>query len=58
MKFYTFGDNNAPEILLLPGTEDIPFVQSWPQVLKKRGRATLVWLMGAAVVAVLVIWIF
>ncbi len=43
---------------VLPGTEDLPFVPAWPQVLKKRGRATLVWLVGAAVVAALVVWIF
>ncbi len=43
---------------VLPGTEDLPFVQTWPQVLKKRGRVTLVWLVGAAIVAALVVWIF
>lgn len=43
---------------VLPGTEDIPFVQTWHQVLKKRGRLTLVWLVGAAAVAALVVWIF
>lgn len=43
---------------VLPGTEDIPFVQTWPQVLKKRGKLTLVWFVGAAVVAALVVWIF
>lgn len=43
---------------VLPGTEDIPFVQTWPQVLKKRGRLTLVWFAGAAVVAALVVGIF
>lgn len=43
---------------VLHGTEDLPFVQTWPQVLKKRGKLTLVWLVGAAVVAALVVWIF
>lgn len=43
---------------VLPGTEDLPFVQTWPQVLKKRGILTLVWIAGAAVVALLVILIF
>ncbi len=43
---------------VLPGTEDLPFVQTWPQVLKKRGSLTLVWLVGAAVVAALVVRIF
>ena len=27
---------------IIPGTEDIPFVQTWPQVLKKRGILTLI----------------
>ena len=36
---------------VIPGTEDIPFVQTWGQVLKKRGILTLVWVVGAAVVA-------
>ena len=36
---------------VIPGTEDIPFVQTWPQVLKKRGILTAVWVVGAAVAA-------
>ena len=36
---------------VIPGTEDIPFVQTWPQVLKKRGLLTAVWVVGAAVVS-------
>ena len=36
---------------VIPGTEDIPFVQTWPQVLKKRGILTAGWVVGAAVVA-------
>ena len=43
---------------ILPGTEDIPFVQTWGQVLKKRGILTLIWAVGAAVVGLLVIIIF
>ena len=43
---------------VLPGTEDFPFVRTWPQVLKKRGKLTLVWFVGAAAVAALVVWIF
>lgn len=43
---------------VLPGTEDIPFVQTWGQVLKKRGILTLIWAVGAAVVGLLVIIIF
>lgn len=36
---------------IIPGTEDIPFVRTWPQVLKKRVILTLIWLVGAAIVA-------
>ena len=36
---------------VIPGTEDIPFVQTWPQVLKKRSVLTAVWFAGAANVA-------
>jgi hypothetical protein len=36
---------------VIPGTEDIPFVQTWPQVLKKRGILTAVWIAGAALIA-------
>ena len=36
---------------VIPGTEDIPFVQTWPQVLKKRGILSLIWIAGAAIVA-------
>ncbi len=43
---------------IIPGTEDIPFVQTWRQVLKKRGILTLTWVMGAAVVAGIVVFIF
>ena len=43
---------------IIPGTEDIPFVQTWGQVLKKRGILTLIWIVGAAIVAGLVILIF
>ena len=40
---------------LLPGCEDIPYVQTWRQVLKKRGILTLVWIAGAGVVAGIVV---
>lgn len=43
---------------VLPGTEDIPFVQTWGQVLKKRGILTLIWAVGAVLVGLLVILIF
>ncbi len=43
---------------VIPGTEDLPFVQTWPQVLRKRGILTFVWIAGAAVVAGLIVLIF
>ena len=36
---------------VIPGTEDIPFVQTWPQVLRKRGILAAIWFVGAAIVA-------
>ena len=36
---------------VIPGTEDIPFVQTWTQVLKKRLILSLIWIAGAAVPA-------
>ena len=41
----------------IPGV-DLPYVQTWRQVLKKRGILTLIWLVGAAIVAGLVVLIF
>ena len=41
----------------IPGVE-LPYVQTWGQVLKKRGILTLIWLAGAAIVAGLVVLIF
>ena len=43
---------------IIPGTEEIPFVQTWKQVLKKRGILTLIWIFGAAIVAGLVVVVF
>ncbi len=43
---------------IIPGTEGIPFVQTWQQVLKKRGILTLIWIVGAAVVAGIVVLLF
>ena len=40
---------------VIPGTEEIPFVQTWPQVLKKRGIMTLIWIAGAALIAGIVV---
>ena len=43
---------------VIPGTEDLPFVQTWTQILKKRGILTLIWIAGAAIVAGLIVLIF
>ena len=43
---------------IIPGTEDVAFVQTWSQVLRKRGILTLVWIVGAAVVAGLAVLMF
>lgn len=40
---------------ILKGTEDIPFVQTWTQVLQKRSFLALIWVIGAAIVAGLVV---
>ena len=40
---------------VIPGTEEIPFVQTWPQVLKKRGILTLIWIAGVALIAGIVV---
>ena len=45
------------KLWVIPGTEDIPFVQTWPQVLKKRGILTAIWIVGAAIVAGIVVLI-
>lgn len=39
---------------LMPGCEDLPYVQSWGQVAKKRLALAAIWVLGAAVVAALV----
>ena len=43
---------------VLPGCEDIPYVQTWKEVLKKRGLLTLIWIVGAALAAGIVILFF
>ena len=43
---------------VIPGTEEIPFVQTWPQVLKKRGILTLIWIAGATIVAGIIVLLF
>lgn len=46
------------KLWIIPGTEDIPFVQTWKQVFKKRMILTFIWIVGAAIVAglVVIIW--
>lgn len=46
------------KLWIIPGTEDIPFVQTWKEVFKKRMILTLIWIVGAAVVAGLVVLIW
>lgn len=43
---------------ILPGCEDIPYVQTWSQVLRKRCILTLIWIIGAAIVSGLIVLIF
>ena len=43
---------------LIPRCEDIPYVQMWMQVLKKRSFLALIWVVGAAIVAGIVVLIF
>ena len=46
------------KLWIIPGTEDIPFVQTWKQVFRKRMILTLIWIVGAAVAAGLVVLIW
>lgn len=43
---------------VIPGTEDIPFTWTWKGLLKKRCLLTLIWVVGAAITAGLVLLIF
>ncbi|MGN0657666.1 MAG: hypothetical protein ACI4KR_12840 [Ruminiclostridium sp.] len=43
---------------IIPRTEDLPYIQTWKQVLKKRLFLSLVWAVGAAAVGGLVVLIF
>lgn len=36
---------------IIKGTESIPYVQTWKEVLKKRIFLSLIWIVGAAIVA-------
>ncbi|MCR5286849.1 MAG: hypothetical protein K6D93_02760 [Saccharofermentans sp.] len=42
---------------ILPGCEDLSFVQTWKQMFKKRIILTLIWVAGASVVAGIVVLI-
>ena len=43
---------------IIPGTEDVPFVQTWKQVFTKRGILSIIWGAGAAIAAGLAVFIF
>lgn len=43
---------------IIAGTEGIPFVKPWKEILRKRTLTSLIWLAGAAVVGLLVVLIF
>ena len=43
---------------VLPGLEEMPFVQTWRQVLKKRSLLALIWIAGAAIVGGIVVLAF
>ena len=42
---------------ILPGCEDIPYVQTWKQMLKKRLFLSIVWVTGSFIVAGIVVLI-
>ena len=43
---------------VIPGLEDMPYVQTWRQVLKKRSMLALIWVAGAALAGGIVALIF
>lgn len=43
---------------ILPGLEDMSFTRSWGDMFKKRIILSLIWVVGAALVAGLVVLIF
>ena len=43
---------------VIPGLEDMPYVQTWRQGLKKRSMLALIWVAGAAIVGGIVVLIF
>ena len=42
----------------IPWMEGVPYVQSWPQVLKKRLILSVIWIFGAAAAAGLIVLFF
>ena len=46
------------KLWLIKGAEDISYVQTWMQVLKKRLFLTFIWIVGSALVAGIVVLIF
>jgi hypothetical protein len=43
---------------ILPGCEGIPYIHTWKQMLKKRLILTAIWIIGAFIVAGIVVLIF
>ena len=43
---------------VIPGLEDVPYIQTGVQMLKKRVKLALVWVVGAALVGGLTVLIF
>lgn len=43
---------------VIPELADMPYVQTWPQMLRKRALLSLVWAAGAALTAGLVVLLF
>lgn len=43
---------------VIPELADMPYVQTWPQMLRKRALLSLVWVAGAALTAGLAVLLF
>ena len=46
------------KLWIIPGMEDLPYVQIWSQMIKKRVFLSLIWVFGAALIAGIVVLIF
>ena len=46
------------KLWIIPGMEDLPYVQTWSQMIKKRVFLSLIWVFGAALIAGIVVLIF